>query len=65
MSSPPYRSPIKVNTESFQRARGLVEFVSQHGWSSLGLPRKDPPSLANIVEEALILLEARKRRRKK
>jgi len=65
MKDEPYRTGIKVTPDSLKRARALVEFVSQHGWTSLDLPRKDPPSLTNIVEEALKLLEERKRGGKK
>jgi hypothetical protein len=65
MKGGPYRSAIRVTPESLDMARLLVEYVSQHGWASLGLPRKDPPSLTNVVEEALKLLEQRKRGSKK
>lgn len=56
---------IRVTPEGVELARSLVEYISQHGWSSLGLPRKDPPSLTNVVEEALKLLEQRKHGGKK
>jgi len=65
MKDEPYRTGIKVTADTLKRARALVEHVSQHGWTSLDLPRKDPPSLTNIVEEAVKLLGQRKRGGKK
>jgi hypothetical protein len=65
MKAGPYRTGIRVTPETLDLARSLVEYVSQHGWTSLDLPRKDPPSLTNVVEEALKLLEQRKRGGKK
>ena len=65
MKDVPYRTSIKVTNEALEMARSLVEHVAQHGWTSLDLPRKDPPSLTNVVEEALKLLMERKRGGKK
>ena len=65
MKDGPYRTGIRVTPETLDKARSLVEHLSEHGWSSLGIQRKDPPSLTNVVEEALKLLEQRKRGSKK
>jgi hypothetical protein len=65
MKKPPRQSPMKVAPETLDRARALVEHIAQNGWASIGSDRRDPPSIAAVVAEALLMLEQKTKKGRK
>jgi hypothetical protein len=53
------RSVVSLPNAVYKRAREISEEASQHGWSVLGIERRDPPTLGAIIDEALTLLAQR------
>ena len=59
------RSVISVSNSVYNRARDLSEFASLNGWAAFGIDRRDPPSLGAVIEEGLILLAERIKKKAK
>ncbi len=53
------RNPVKVSPKALDRARSLVAHIALNGWASLGIERRDPTTMAAVVEEGLRALEER------
>lgn len=51
---------IKVSERTLQAAKRIKAKVAKHGWTSIGVNRTGPASIADVVEIALTRLEATK-----
>lgn len=51
--------PVRIYPGSRTRLDKLIERISVIGWSAIDARREAPPSIANVVDEALMLLEAK------
>jgi hypothetical protein len=65
MKKPPRQAPIKVAPDTLDRTRALLEHIAAFGWSSIGSDRRDPPSIAAVVAEAIAMLEERAKKGRK
>jgi hypothetical protein len=54
---------VKISSETHRRLETLIAWVSQNGWSSLGLNRSDRPSIAAMLDAAVEQLPKRKQPR--
>jgi hypothetical protein len=59
------RSVINVPNVVYNRARELSEHASLYGWAAFGIDRRDPPSLGAVIDEGLLLLAERLRKKAK
>jgi hypothetical protein len=59
------RSVISVPNTVYNRAREISEQVSRHGWISVGSDRHDPASLGAVIDEGLLLLAERLKKKAK
>ena len=50
---------VRMRPDAYQRLAALVDRVAQNGWSVIGAKRVGGPTLVNVLEEAVILLEAK------
>jgi hypothetical protein len=50
---------IKIRSSAYDRLQALLARLASHGWRSVGVDREDPPTIADVVDEGLQLLEAR------
>lgn len=68
--SKPTRQAIKIPANAYGTLKKLAAHAARHGWSAFGIDRTDPPTQTALIDEAIKLLDQRKkdvarRRRKK
>lgn len=49
--------PVRVLPASYERLQRLAAKAVQSGWQSLGASRADMPTMAAVIDEALLRLE--------
>ena len=49
--------PVRVLPTSYERLQRLSAKAVQRGWQSLGSARSDLPTMAAVIDEALLRLE--------
>jgi hypothetical protein len=54
-----YRT-VKITRETHVDLRELIDRAARNGWASLGADRVDKVTIANVMDEAMRLLKARK-----
>jgi hypothetical protein len=59
-----YRT-VKIRLDSHQELHELIDRAARTGWASLGSDRMDKVTIANVLDEAIQLLKARKQLAKK
>lgn len=60
----PKRQAIKIPWDAYETLRGLARHAARYGWESFGIDRDDTPTQTALIEEAINLLAAKKRKRK-
>lgn len=48
---------VKLRDDAYARLKTLVDTLMQRGWIATGIERRDPISLASVMEVALVALE--------
>lgn len=54
-----YRT-VKIRLETHADLHELIDRAARNGWASLGADRVDKVTIANVMDEAMRLLKARK-----
>lgn len=62
MSDPSFRT-IKIRAESYDKVQEILSRVAAKGWTAVGSKRRSAATIADVVDEALLALESKKRRR--
>lgn len=65
MPETPKRQAIKIPWEAYETLRDLTRHAARHGWASFGIDRDDTPTQTALIEEAINLLAAKKKRKTK
>lgn len=52
-------SPVRVTKATRDRLGRLVSAISVHGWKAVGSESTEPPTMASVMDYALVALEER------
>lgn len=55
----PDMTTVRLTVDLHRQAKEIMQALSRNGWASFGIDRSDPPSMLNVIEEAIRALAAR------
>lgn len=51
--------PVRIHTATRKRLDRLIEQLVQVGWNAIGAERKDAPGISSVLDQGLLVLEAK------